>query len=148
MGKLARTQDEIVERIELRRGRDLLGFEISEYIGFLDFDHARPYLKPETTKEEWPTDGQADPIQTMCDYMPFAWGKANDCRGISANRSVYHCIAWLWLASEEDELKWIETEGWSGYQHYGKEILAHICEHFGWDWKLWDNGRWVNSEDE
>ena len=142
-----RTQNEIVEYFENKRESDLLGFETDILLQFLDYEHAKPYLEEDATAEDW-GESLTDPIQAMQDYMRFAWEKANNCRGISANRSIGHCMSWLWLAEEKDLLKRVEDEYKNNYQHYGKEILAHICESFGWDWKQYDNGRRVNSEDE
>ncbi len=135
-----RTQDEIKEYLDDKIETDLLGFETDILMEFLDFEHAKHFLKDDTTEEDW-GEVKTDPIQEMQNYMEFAWGKANNCRGISANRSVYHCLSWLWLADEADLLVWVKTELNTNYQHYGKDILAHICEHFGWDWKQYDNGR-------
>ena len=49
----ARTQDDIVNRLESRKDDDRLGFEVSAYIDYLGFEHARPYLNPGVTAEEW-----------------------------------------------------------------------------------------------
>lgn len=136
-----RTQDEIVKRIESRKADDLLGFETGEYINRLDFSNARPFLKDSVTEQDWlEACVIKPPIKRMHDYMEFAWGKANNCRGISANRSVMHCIAWLWLAEEDELLMQVEDEFNGNYHFYGKPILEIICEHFDWDWSQWDNG--------
>ena len=136
-----RTQDEIITRIGERREHDFLGFEIDEYILCLDFAHAGPYLKDGATEENWA--GATDvlpPVERMQAYMEFAWGKANDERGISANRSVLHYIAWLWLTEEDEPLAKVEHMYDTDYHYYGKPILEIVCDHFGWDWTQWDNG--------
>ena len=137
-----RTQDEIVRRLETRRENDPLGFEIIEYVDYMDFARARPFLKDDVTEQEWKeeTSSLGTSIERMRDYMEFAWGKANNERGISANRSISHCIAWLWLAEEDELLAQVENEFESNYRYYGKPILEMICNHFGWDWKQWDDG--------
>jgi hypothetical protein len=43
---LARSQDEIVGRFEATRDRDILGFTAEVLVDSLDFEHARPFLKP------------------------------------------------------------------------------------------------------
>jgi len=141
-----RTQDEIVKRIEARKGNDPLCFEVNEYIDYLDFNHARQFLKDSATEQDWQevVAMTGPPIERMCDYMEFAWGKANNCRGISANRSVMHYIAWLWLAGEDDLLAQVENE-YRDYHFYGKPILEMICDHFGWDWSQWDDGIRTNG---
>jgi len=126
------TQQEIVDRFNARKDGDMFGFEVSEYVPFLDFEHARPFLKAVVTAEEWEkcrkpaTRGAV--VAVMLDYMPFAWEKANDQRGLSAGRSIAHYVAWLWLAGERD-LAWEIEE----YTDYGRPQLRKICARFGWD---------------
>jgi hypothetical protein len=144
MNKLP-TQEEIAARFKEREPRDFLGFETSEYLPYMTFEDVKPYLKPEVTKESW-EEGcpkaltQVGVHREMLDYMEFAWEKANDQRGISANRSVLHYIAWTWLYGDREFSAKIEKEYSENYQHYGKEILVMICERFGWDHKQWDDG--------
>lgn len=142
-----RTQDEIVTRIEEREKYDLFGFETSEYIVKLDFAHARPFLNEEATEQKWATADSATtgPLECLRGYMNFAWDKANHKRGISANRSILHCVAWLWLAEEDEILAEVEHMYDTDYHSYGKPILETICDHFGWDWSQWDNGDRTNG---
>lgn len=136
-----RTQEEILERIKARKPTDPLGFEIGDYVNRLSFDNAKPWLKAEVTEDEWKEfqDSQLAPTEKMQDYMKFAWGKANDMRGISANRSILHCLAWLWLAEEDEFLAKVELEYDTNYHYYGKPILEMVCDYFSWDWKQWDD---------
>lgn len=142
-----RTQEEILERIKARKPMDPLGFEINDYVNRLSFDNAKPWLKAEVTEDEWKEfqDSQLPPIEQMQDYMEFAWGKANDMRGISANRSISHCLAWLWLAEEDKFLAKVELEYDTNYHYYGKPILEMVCDYFSWDWKQWDDGIRTNG---
>ena len=134
---LTRTQEEIAARVEDRKPADMLGFEWQEYAVYLDAEHIRPYLgDPEQSWE--PT--VDDPTERMESYMDFAWDKANNERGISANRSIMHYIAWLWLAGENDLLERVQDAYHNNYHRYGKPILRMICEHFGWDWHRWGDG--------
>jgi hypothetical protein len=138
-----KTQQEILDKIESAKHRDFLGFETSDYIDFLDFKHAKQYLKKGIGKKKWAKfQKTTDEDATKCikDYMPFAWEKANNCRGISACRSICHMTAWIWLLGKDDLLKELEK---TKYEHYGKEKLIIICKHFKIDWKQYDNGiRW------
>lgn len=133
----ARSQDEILARIELRKESDPLGFERGDYIDFLDFDHAKPYLKEGTTAEEWDeeTKDHDAPLDAMRNYMPFAFGKAHGERGISAHRSLYHMTAWAWLSGDDELTDMIVREHNGNYHSYGLEILRKICEHCGWNAK-------------
>jgi len=137
-----RTQDEIVERIKKREKDDLFGFETSCYINFLDYEHAKPYLKPDVTENDWHKSDKS-PKEEMIDYMEFAWDKAKGCRGISAGRSIMHYEAWLWLDGAENLFEDIED-----YQYYGKDILVDICKYLGLDPEKWDDHIRVNSESE
>lgn len=126
---MIRTQDEIVERIRLREPKDYFGFEIGEYIAYLDFEHAKEFLKEGTTAEEWneAIKTRLPPKEAMIDYMPFAFEKAHGQRGISANRSIGHMIAWAWLINDGWATK-IETAYGADYRDYGLHILRMICE--------------------
>lgn len=139
-----KTTLQILEKIEKHRN-DFLGFIASDLIVYLDFDDAKKFLKEGVKKEEWKASSR-DPEsikKQMHDYMAFAWGKANDCRGLSAARSLEHCRAWLFMLGEDamsDHLR--------DYSHYGKPQLRAVCEFFKWDWTQWDDGQWVNREYE
>jgi len=142
-----RSQEEIVARIEKARKVDLLNFEWPRYLDALDFEHAKPYLKEESWEEEKKKPvlfKTAEDIRTrMVSYMPFAWEKANNCRGISAGRSISHYVAWLWLLGEEKLAGEIEN-----YEFYGKPQLRQICEFLGLNADDWDDEIRVNSENE
>ena len=144
---LKRTQTEIKAQYEARAGADPFWFEAQEYLRYLTWESVEPYLSADAKEEDWKKETK-DPLKVMEDYMEFAWGKANVCRGISACRSIEHMLAWLWLAGKDVFLAKVEGEYKSNYQQYGKPILKMICEHFKWDWEKQDSGQWVNSEDE
>lgn len=132
---MERTDDEIISRIEQLKETDFFGFQTTDLIVRLPFDKAKPYLKPEVQESEWtpaPRD-RASVIAEMLQYMPFAWEKANDCRGLSAGRSMAHYSAWTWLCG--DDLGDLER-----YSFYGKDNLVRICKHYGWDAGQWDDG--------
>ncbi len=130
-----RTDQEIIERINSVKEGDWLGTQQSDLIACLSFGAARPYLKDGVTEDEWkPLARDRDSVITrMLDYMPFAWDKANNERGLSAGRSMDHYQSWVWLAGDD-------LGDLTRYQYYGKENLCRICEKYGWDAKQWDNG--------
>lgn len=145
-------QQKIVERYKARAANDMFGWEASEYLRALDFDHVKPLLKPEAQEDPKVKDGWAADLTTrdavlkcMESYMSFAFDKANSQRGLSANRSVLHYIAWVWLTGDEDFAKEVETEYEASYQFYGKPILRKICEKYGWDWTQWDDMTLTNG---
>jgi hypothetical protein len=137
-----RTQDEIVNKIKEIEFTDFFGFKTSDLIDYLDYEHAKPYLKPEVTKDQWkimPTDRESI-LKEMHEYMSFAWDKANNRRGISASRTMGHYSIWVWMLGDEEIFGNLED-----YEYYGKDKLVELCEHYGWDAKQWDNGERVNS---
>ena len=138
-----RTDSEILARIKEVAERDWLGTQRDELAARLSFQAAKSLVKPEAEEADWtqyPRDRDSI-LKEMLEYMPFAWDKANHCRGISAGRSIDHYDAWLWLLG--DDLK-----NFGEYEHYGKQILVRICEKYGWDESQWDDGIRVNSESE
>ena len=137
-----RSDDEIVARIEAVKGNDWMGTQITELIVRLPFERAQPYLKPEAKPEEWevkPRDRESL-LAEMLDYMPFAWDKANNERGLSAGRSMDHFSAWVWLAGDD-------LGDLTKYSFYGKDNLCRICKQYGWDAGQWDDGRRVNTSE-
>lgn len=138
---MKRTQVEILNRIHAIAPDDFFGFQTNDLVYFLDFEHAKPFLMEGTTAEQWSP--ALDPIEKIKEYMPFAWGKANNNRGLSALRSIEHMKAWVWLDDQPTLSELLEPD----YQYYGKNHLVAICEHYQIDWKALDNDQWVNEED-
>lgn len=140
-----KTTAEIFARIEEIKEADFFGFQRGDLISFLPFDAARLFLNEGVTARNWKTQEPTKEavLAEMLDYMTFAWEKANDCRGLSASRSIEHMKAWLWLLGDDLGEK-LENM----YEYYGKPCLAAICEKYGWDWRSLDDGRWRNSEDD
>lgn len=143
-----RTDAEIVARIEARREDDILGFEWPYYLMRLPYELAVPYLKPEALEEsakKWqqvPRDHDSIRAEAI-DYMAFAFDKANNCRGISAGRSISHYVAWLWLLGEDSWGDKLFDE----YEWYGKDLLVRLCKFFGIDHRQWDDGLRTNGGD-
>lgn len=138
-----RTDEEIVARIKSLESADFLGWETNDLLICLPFEAAKPFLKSETLAADWsplPRDRESV-VARMLEYMPFAWEKANGCRGISASRSMSHFSAWVWLAGDD-------FGDLGDYEHYGKGNLRRICEHYGFDASQWDDGVRVNDESE
>lgn len=141
-----KTDRQILDRISEINHLDISGAETQDLIEGLSYNAAKRYLKPETTEKEW----NKSRLKTenaikkkIKDYMPFAWEKANDCRGLSAMRSISHMSAWLFLLGMDRSANQIKE-----YNCYGKNRLRAICERFKWKWKQWDNGIWKDQESE
>lgn len=129
-----RTQEEIVLRFTKlsESGSDPFGFERGDLIERLEYCHAKPYLNDGVSEEEWEAyRGKLLPVRAqMIDYMPFAWEKANNERGLSAYRSLAHYTSWLWLDGDEQLCTTL-----SAYNDYGRPQLVDICKYLGIDWE-------------
>ena len=149
-GSEMRTYEEINRKIGLLENdpNDIFGFIKGDLICCLPYDQAKPFFKKDSnvTEESWNANKLATDrdgvLVAMREYMTFAWDKANNCRGLSACRSLMHYQAWLWLLGEDEVADMLALD----YSCYGKPELRAICEHYGWDWTLLDNGRWSNKE--
>ena len=146
--KTMRTDAEISEKIKSLENdpKDIFDFIRTDLICTLPYEQAKPFLNIEVNKEEWearklPRD-QLGVLAEMKKYMNFAWDKANNCRGLSACRSLMHMQAWLWLLGEDEVSDTLTYK----YSCYGKPELRAICEHYEWDWVSLDNGRWSDDE--
>lgn len=130
-----RTDDEILARIEAVNQSDWMGIQRNDLINVLPFNFAKPFLVPEAIESEWETEGRDRDavLSRMLEYMPFAWRKANDERGLSAGRSMDHYTSWVWLLGDD-------LGDLGDYQFYGKDNLVRICEKYGWDHTQWDDG--------
>ena len=149
MDNVVPTVEEVDKRYDERSADDIIGFETNEYLKYMSFDKVRAIVKKDMTDDELRNilcDVSRDyMLNHMEEYMEFAWEKANGMRGISANRSIEHYVAWTWLAGDDEFSADIDRMAWDGYCYYGKPILEMICEFYGWDWKAWDDGVRTNG---
>jgi hypothetical protein len=126
-----RTQDEIVARIEAVADEDFMGFRTEVLVTALDYEHARAYLKPEVTYEEWEVDRPSDLDAQARGYYGFALGKIRDHRGISASRSVAKLSEYAWLLGRDDVVAALEA---AEYAQYGAPMVKAFAAGFGLDW--------------
>lgn len=141
------TVEQITSRIEACKAYDFFGVETGHLIFALPYEVARPYLKEGAPQEDFKSSVRSSegetPLATMKSYLPFAWVMANDCRGLSANRSIDHMRALLFLA---DIAAWESFD--KPYQYYGKPQLVFCSEICGFAWRVADDGCWLNNESE
>lgn len=143
-----RTQEEIVAKVEEIRveGWDFFGTATSDLLEFVEFKNAKKFLREEAEEKDWivPVEPTPEVIKAkIVDYLPFAWEKANNCRGLSAGRSLTHMYAWLWLMGD-DVLESIGDV--LEYEFYGKDHLVNISKLVGFDWEAYDDGERSNTE--
>ncbi len=129
--RIMRTQAEIATRCEGAKS-DMFGFALGVLVNYLDFEHARPFLKPEATADDWRAAGcpkSPDAIEPdLREYMEFAWGKALDHRGLSASRSIDKLAEWIWLMCRDDVSAAFEL---AEYPQYGVPKLHIACTMLG-----------------
>jgi hypothetical protein len=150
---IPRTENQILQRLkEIADADDMFGVERSRLLEALSWQAAQSFLQDGHDHEEaeWEdhrlkTTGQV--IDQIVSYLGFAWGKANESRGLSAQRSLAHFRGLLYLlGSDHDELRqWIGSP--EHYQFYGKPQLVKVSEVVGFDWRTVDNDEWKNAED-
>jgi hypothetical protein len=124
------TDAAIVQRILDISGADIMGFETSDLVHALPYDEAKAWLKPEILEADWkpaPRD-RKNVIEAMKDYMLFALEKATDHRGLSANRSINHFSAWLFLLGDDGLVAFCNDGG--NYKNYGMPMLKAICDKY------------------
>lgn len=133
----ARTQQQILDRIAALEadGMDVLGFARTVLIEALDYEHARPFLRPETTADEWAESGTSASENAARAYLAFAIGKIRDHRGISAGRSVDKLREYAWLLGRDDVVAAMDA---ADYPQYGTPKVKAFAEGMGWEWPTGD----------
>jgi hypothetical protein len=127
-----RTQEEILERFN--NADDLFGTQKQDLIEFMDFETAKPLLKEEYVSkvemgEEKRPPAETDAKARILDYLPFAYDKAENQRGLSAARSLLHMKTWIWL---DDPAFYGEiVDAIDNYYDYGIPVLNRISAHYG-----------------
>ncbi len=142
-----KTDQEILARIEEVADKDWMGTQRGDLVVRLPYDLAKQYLRDDANMDadKWNTavkELQA-PMDLIKDYLEFAWDKANNCRGLSAGRSLEHILTWLWLEGYDKLVK----EHFETYDMYGKLQLVIASSLVNFDWAAHDNKRWANDED-
>ena len=129
---MKRTQEEILNR--LRNSDDFFGTQQGDLLEYLEFEHAKEFLKPEyvekveSGEEKWEV--RADPKKEILEYLDFAYEKAEGQRGLSAGRSMLHFKSWIWLDDEDFYEKVIDKI--DNYSDYGIPALDEISKHYGY----------------
>lgn len=133
-----RTQEEIAAKFDiLQKSDNLFNFGPEVLLPYLTFENAKSYLKEEYVKkvesgeEKWEVPGFSieKVAKDFLEYMEFAWGKAEDERGISASRSIQKLSVWLWLMNQDDLKRLIEDD--ELYNPYGAPALIAVCDKMG-----------------
>jgi hypothetical protein len=108
-----RTQTEIVDRLRVARMDDFFGFKTEVLASFLDAEHVAEFCKPDAELSDWTA--LTDAATEGAEYLAFAFGKAEDHRGISAERSVQKMTEYAWLQGRDDVVKAMDDAGFAQY---------------------------------
>ncbi len=128
------TQHEIIERIGQIKKADIFGEYVAAIIYYLDYDHAKPYLKDEVTQEEWQkySDKDRHLREDVQHYLDWWKQKVEDGRGISVHRGRAQMVNRLFLAgiSLWKEIGIDDKEGIDGgwYQEDAYNMVADLVE--------------------
>lgn len=142
-----RSAEEIVARLDSLQGySDFFGVQSNDLLTYLPYEHAKPFLKDGTNSDSFENaisdSRRKGPLAELKEYLDFAWDKANNCRGLSAGRSLDHIKTWLWLAGFDVD------SHFEDYNCYGKKQLVMASLMVDFDWRAHDDGRWTNGESE
>ena len=140
-----KTHQQILDRMEAVKEVDWMGTQRSDLVQHLPFALAKPFLKGDVTEDQWieRTKDVMTPMDSIKDYLPFAWDKANNGRGLSAGRSLEHILTWLWLEGYDRLVK----EHFNEYDAYGKKQLVIASLLVNFDWQKADDGVWDGISD-
>jgi len=139
-----RTDEEIVAKIREWMPTNVFGFGVYDLISYLPLEAAKEFITlDDEDAAKWkplPRDRASIEVEIKS-YIPFAWDKANNRRGISALRSMCHFHAWIWMLDELDKVGDLLE-----YDFYGKDNLRKICEVYGLNPDKWDDGLRVDED--
>lgn len=131
---MIRNQQEIMDRFNSEESKDLFGTQMTDLLGFMDYENVKPHLikefieKVEKGEEVWTP--KTDAKKEILNYLDFAYEKAENQRGLSAGRSMLHFKTWIWLDDDKfynEILPLIDN-----YTNYGIPALDKIAAHYGY----------------
>lgn len=125
-----RTNKEILAKIEEFQNAALMfDFRIEVLVEALGFEAAMKAGLLKEDSDPWES-WNGNTLETAAqEYLEFAYGKAADHRGISANRSVQKMEAFAWLLGRDDVVDAMDA---AGYTSYGVPKLRVCAEMMGW----------------
>jgi hypothetical protein len=122
--KAPRTHEEIKARFEYMKTIDLLNWATDDLRVYLPEEFAAGYAS-----EALPSPTTEEMLEKIRKYLPFAFDKAANHRGLSAERSVHHLANWAWLAGRDDLCAFALDE--VNYPYYGIPILKKFAAELG-----------------
>ena len=135
MTALSRTPEEIHTKlchlISYDSTDDFFGVMAERLVMALPYEKAAEYLKDGVTRDCF-DQAATHTVEAIRDeaknYLSFAVQKMKDERGLSANRSIDHYRALIWLAFDDTTVEDFEN---TDYGWYGDTQLSKAAELFG-----------------
>jgi hypothetical protein len=121
------TPEEIIAAYEgTISAEDMFG-EYGSCLGYLDYEHVKPYLKDGVTPEQWHQHGDEDLRSDFAHYRDWWREKIEDERGISVHRGkAQFAIRMMLAALPEWKHIWDMDGGW--YQRDAYNAVAGLFE--------------------
>jgi hypothetical protein len=119
-----RTREEIRARLAAVRDLDPFGFALSDFGIYLPEEVAKGIAD----KAEEPPEAE-EMLKQAREYLPFAFDKAVNHRGLSAMRSVLHLMNWAWLGGRDDLVAFADDD--DDYPRYGVPVLIKFATELG-----------------
>jgi len=129
---MTRTPEETIARIEAIQA----GGQVADFFGkrreilalSLPFEHVKPYLTEEAVAEGPGAWSSLSPAEEAATYLPFAIGKMQGERGLSAQRSVDAYQELIWLLTDDETTAEYEA---LDYHSYGRPQLEFAATKLG-----------------
>ena len=127
------TQEEILARIDAIEGLDMFGEYRPRLVGFLSYEHAKPFLRDGVMEKDWEMDTDKALREELHRYMEDWWKqKVEDGRGISVHRGRAQVVNLLFIAGIPlwKEIGIDSDEGIDGgwYQSDAYNMVADLFE--------------------
>ena len=133
-----RTREEIRDRLKYLKQTDFFGMTLEDLQIYLPEEFAEG---AQDSAKEPPSLNEV--IKLIVEYLPFAFEKAINHRGLSTSRSIQHLVNWAWLACRNDLREFAEAD--EHYKMYGVPILKLFAQEFGVlmppDIRDWQDGK-------
>lgn len=127
-----RTADEIIKRIDRidEQRKDPFAVRISRLVYSLpEKEFHEQYFKYFVRPAHDPQ--RECPLDEIISYINFAYMKACDCRGISAERSIDHFKELIWLLGNDNVYRHYKVVKNNHFAPYGVPVLNWIIDQYG-----------------
>ncbi len=124
-----RKPEDIKKFMEKFSKEDFFGVIRQDCISCLPYEAASEYLSEEVTADAWDArylKNDEEVISEIIKYLPFAYNKAENERGLSAIRSLQHFLAWFYCLGNDEMVSTIHYMMNSDYAPYGMPVLQRI----------------------